>query len=102
MAGTKSIRIEPERLTSTAGNVEAAAGRYQQAYTRLFSEVDTMQAAWDGADNQAFANQVRGFKEDLQRMKTLMDEYAQFLRQSATAYTNTQNHVIEQAKRLVN
>lgn len=94
------IVVTPQELTSAAGAIENLSGEYAQTYTALFSDVSALQAAWQGKDNQAFTTQIEGFKNDFEKMKALMDEYATFLRNAATNYTNTQNAVTEAAGRL--
>ena len=60
-----------------------------------------MKASWDGKDNLAFTDQVAGFKDDLEKMYTLMLDYAEFLKKSAKAYRETQNTVVSEARKLV-
>ncbi len=94
------IVVTPQELTTTAGLIENLSGDYAQIYSALFSDVSALQAAWQGKDNQAFTRQIEGFRDDFDRMKSLMDEYATFLKNAATNYTNTQNAVAEAASRL--
>ena len=97
-----SITVQPKELETTAGNIETMAADYESLYTRLFTEVDNMAAAWQGADNVAFTSQIKGFLEDFQNMKTLMMEYGEFLRNAAKLYTETQQDRVAQAQRLTN
>jgi len=99
---TRKITVTPERLTTAAGNIETAAGEYQRTYTQLYSEVERMRAAWDGADNVSYTTQISGFQDDFQLMYKLMTDYAQFLRMSAKQYETTQNEIIQSAQTLVN
>ena len=94
------IVVTPQELTNAAVAIEGLAGDYSQIYTALFSDVGALQSAWQGKDNQAFTTQIEGFKNDFEMMKELMDEYATFLRNAATNYTNTQNAIVEAAGRL--
>lgn len=52
--------------------------------------------------NEAFINQIAGFKDDFAKMHTLMLNYADYLRKSAKAYRETQQNVITQARSLQN
>lgn len=97
-----SITVDPEKLTSAASAIETEAGEYKRLYEQLFTETANMRAAWDGADNEAFTNQIEGFRADFNAMYSLMSAYAEFLRQTANTYSNTQNEVISGAKRLAN
>lgn len=99
---SRSIMVTPEKLEQAAAQIEQMKADYNRIYMQLFSEVDGMGAAWQGADNQAFVNQIKGFMDDFQKMENLMQEYADFLKMSAKTYRNTQNEIINAAKRLTN
>jgi WXG100 family type VII secretion target len=99
---TRKITVTPEQLTGAAEKIEQSAGDYQRTYTKLYSEVESMRAAWDGTDNVAYTTQVKGFQDDFTLMYKLMTEYAQFLRMSAKQYETTQNEIIQAAQTLVN
>jgi len=96
------LRVEPEVLETTAQKIETQASDYEATYKSLFDEVDGMAAIWQGEDNVAFVNQVKGFMDDYQKMTALMKEYSQFLKQSATAYKTTQQDVTAKARTLTN
>ena len=96
------IMVDPAKLNSAAGKMEQQAADYAKIYGQLFTEVEGMAKAWQGADNLAYTTQINGFKDDLNQMKKLMDDYAAFLKQSATAYKITQDQIVNQAKTLTN
>lgn len=98
----RSITVDPAKLDSASAKIDQQAGDYERVYKQLFNEVDGMAAAWQGADNLAYVNQVKGFMDDLQKMTELMRQYSEFLKMSATTYRNTQSEVINAAKRLSN
>ncbi len=94
--------VDPTVLETSAKKMDEQASDYEQQYNKLFSDVDGMAAAWQGADNLAFVGQIKGFMDDFQKMTALMRQYSQFLKESATTYRNTQNDIITQAKTLAN
>lgn len=96
------IQVTPEQLESTAGRIEGLAGDYKTQYDQLYSETDAMASGWQGKDNIAFTEQIAGFKDDFNKMHTLMLNYAEFLRQAAKAYRDTQDTVVTEARRLAN
>jgi len=98
----RTIVVDPTKLTTASTNISAQADDYEKQYKQLFDEVDGMAAAWQGADNQAFASQIKGFMDDFQQMVALMRQYAEFMSQSAKDYTQTQNDTIAAAKKLTN
>jgi WXG100 family type VII secretion target len=98
----RSIQVDPAKLEAAASRIDQQAGDYERIYKALFSEVDGMGAAWQGTDNMAFVTQIKGFMDDFQKMSTLMRQHSEFLKMSAKTYRETQNEVVNAAKRLTN
>lgn len=98
----RKITVTPEQLTSASEKIDSLAADYQKVYMKLYTEIENMKSAWDGADNVAFTTQVQGFEDDFQLMYKLMLEYSEFLKTSAQMYTQTQDDIISQAAKLVN
>lgn len=96
----RSIMVEPERLEATAGNIEDADRDYDRIYQAIYDQVDKMSVSWQGKDNTAFTNQIKSFEDDLRQISIIMRQYADFLRNSARAYRETQNEIADQAGRL--
>lgn len=98
----RTIQVTPEQLESAAGRIESLAADYKTQYDALYSETNAMASTWNGKDNTAFVDQIAGFKDDFEKMHTLMLNYADFLRKSAKAYRDTQDTVVSEARKLVN
>ena len=99
--GTK-IKVTPALLVSTASRIESLASDYKKQYDLMYSETGAMAAEWGGKDNLAFIEQISGFKDDFEKMRSLMTSYADFLRKSAKSYSDTQTTIVNNAKRLTN
>ncbi|QMV40488.1 WXG100 family type VII secretion target [Cohnella cholangitidis] len=98
----RTIVVDPSKLESASQKMDSQSAEYEKLYNQLFNEVDGMAANWKGADNVAFVSQIKGFQDDFQKMKQLMNQYSEFLKNSAKTYRETQNETINQAKRLTN
>ena len=98
----RTIQVTPEQLESAAGRIEGLAADYKSQYDALYNETNAMASTWQGKDNTAFVDQIAGFKDDFEKMHTLMLNYADFLRKSATAYRDTQDSVVSEARKLIN
>lgn len=99
---SKKIKVDTAELQNAASLMKSQIEDYRTLYTTLFSEVDGMAAHWQGADNIAFTEQIKGFMDDFQAMEQSMTEYATFLEQCSTTYSQTQENVIASAKTLTN
>lgn len=96
------ISVEPQALETSAVRIDEQCGAYERTYQQLYQCVDAMQAGWQGKDNLAYANQLRGFEQDFVSMSRLMRNYAEFLRTSARAYRSTQDDRAAKARTLTN
>ena len=93
------IIVDPSRLENTAGNIESKNNDYQRIYNSLYSEVDKMSASWQGKDNEAFINKIKTFKDDFKQISIILNQYSEFLRNSARAYRETQDELYRAAIR---
>ncbi|WP_138755920.1 WXG100 family type VII secretion target [Paenibacillus sinopodophylli] len=98
----RKIVVDPAKLTSASQKMDGMVAEYVKQYTLLFTEVEGMGAAWQGKDNVAFVNQIKGFQDDFTRMKEITSEYASFLKTSADRYTATQSNLESSARKLTN
>lgn len=100
MASIVSIKVTPTELRTAASKIREQLEDYTTQYTKLFSHVDDMAAAWQGKDNTAFTTQINATLENFQSMKSLLEEYATFLEKSAQTYEDTQTQLTTAAKQL--
>ncbi len=98
----RTIEVTPEMLESAAKKINGLAGEYKTQYDALYKETGNMATTWNGKDNQAYINQINGYKDDFEKMQNLMISYADFLTKSAKSYRDTQDTVVANAKKLVN
>ncbi|MCM1217689.1 MAG: WXG100 family type VII secretion target [Lachnospiraceae bacterium] len=97
----ESIKVTPESLIAKAAQVDSEASEYYNEYRGLLSDVESLTGSdWTGEDANAFREKVEGFEPDFNKMKELMNEYANFLREAAKNYQNTQENVIANIKSL--
>lgn len=94
------ISVETIEIKDASDHVKKKAAEYEEEYTDLFKTVKSLEEAWAGKDNVAFADQIEGFRDDFDRMKDLMVEYSSFLSKTYDAYTTAQNELEKKAKTL--
>ena len=102
MKKMRTIIVEPAVLDSSASAMEQVNTEYQQAFMRLYEQVDALKVAWQGKDNQAFTTQIQGYNEEFRQISALMSQYSEFLRSTARAYRDTQADLVSQVSRLTN
>lgn len=98
----RKITVEAEQLESCAARMEEKSQDYNSHCNELFSAVDAMHSAWQGADNTAFTNRISSYESDFRSLHLLANEYCEFLRNSARAYRDTQDELTSLANSLGN
>lgn len=98
----KIIKVTPKELNDAALKITNLAAEYKGQYDSLYEVTSNMASSWSGEDNTAFVNQIAGFKDDFEKMRKMMDNYAEFLTNSAKAYSDTQSATVTEARKLVN
>ena len=96
----RQIIVEPTRLEDSASKVESYDSDYQRVYSLLYEEVDKMASVWQGKDNTMFTNKIKEFEDDFRQISILLRQYAEFLRNTARAYRETQDELYNAASRL--
>ena len=98
----KTILVEPAVLENSAQVMEGYQQQYLETIARLYQGIDTLSSGWQGKDNNAFVNQIQGYRDDFQKISSLLTQYIEFLRNAAVAYRQTQEELAAQAMRLTN
>ena len=98
----RKIKVTPEQLEKAATLINGLAEDYRRLYEQFYKETGAMADSWKGEDNMAFINQIDGFKQDFNNMHGHMQDYVEFLNNSARAYRTTQENAVLEAKKLVN
>ena len=99
----KQFSVESfEALGNASKQLQAHSETYTQIYTQLMQEASTMGAAWEGADNQAFVEQINGFTEELKAMAQKLATASQALEKQRANYVERQDLNITTVKKLTN
>ncbi|EOS36886.1 WXG100 family type VII secretion target [Lachnospiraceae bacterium A4] len=95
------IKVTPQTLRNQAAKVDQEAQNYYAEYQGLIRDVDDLVSEdYRGADADAFKNKVFNFEQDFNKMRELMHEYADFLRQAADNYASTQSNALNSINNL--
>ena len=98
----KTIRVTPEELGAAAKKMFDHSTTYRKIYALLMQDAETMGSAWEGDDNRAFVEQIRGFCQKLEDMAKKLELAGTALKQQQENYAKRQQANIEQVKKLPN
>lgn len=98
----KNIQVDPSKLDTTSAKLEELSTTYSSIAKQLMMDATTMGDAWQGEDNQAFCNQIKGFTEELEQMAKKLKSASETLKQQSTNYKNRQDAITSAVKNLAN
>ena len=99
----ESLKVDTQRLRDQATKVEDEATDYVNTYEKLYQDVETFTTTdYTGDEGEAFREQIEGFRDDFQKMKKLMDDYASYLRTAAQTYDDTKADSVTKIRSLQN
>lgn len=98
----RKISVDPLILESVAHKIVEYSEEYKRLYSLLNQDVEALQSAWQGKDNIAFTTRIKGFNDDFNHMAMLLNQYQTYLKNTATAYRQTQESLVHDVNRLAN
>lgn len=85
--GTDSLRATANKIINTAGD-------FFTSYSGMYTEIDSnLKTNWVGADSDAFNAGVHEVEPKFKQMYELMQDFAQFLLQTADAYDQQEQDI---------
>ena len=94
--------LSTEELEKASNSLKKISESYTEIYRKIFQEVDTMGEAWQGADNEAYVAQIKGFCEELKQMADKVLTASTTLKTQKDNYDNRQQENITAVKKLTN
>ena len=99
----KAIKVTSlDEMERAAGKLQKIAQNYRNISGKLMQQAKTMGAAWDGADNRAFVEQITGFTEELKAMANRLDTSGKTLSRQRANYAARQEANMTAVRRLIN
>ena len=92
--------VTPENMRNIANQIDNLANDYANLYNNnLFQQLVStdLTDAYKGTDAQTLIESLRSYQVPFDAMKKQLDEYAKFLRSTATSYENTRDALRQEA-----
>ncbi len=99
----KNINVSSfEELAHTSQTLQTLSETYMRIANQLMQQAQTMGAAWEGADNQAFVERITGFTDDLQKMSDKVLQASEIIKNIHDNYVARQDDNIGKVNTLQN
>lgn len=89
MEGT--LRVDPQKLISTADEFGAAGGQVRSLTDRMLSIVDSLKSIWEGDAATTYNTKFHQLEDDMNRMYRMIDEHVKDLNEMAQRYIEAEN-----------
>lgn len=93
------VVVDSGDMRKLARRLEQLSDEYQYIYEReLYGRItEQIRAAYKGVDAEAMIHGLEEFRNDFNRMKNVIDQYAAHLRQAAMRYDDAQAELASHA-----
>lgn len=89
MEGT--LRVDPQKLISTADEFGTTGGQVKSLTDRMLSIVDSLKAVWEGDAATTYNTKFHQLEDDMNRMYRMIDEHVKDLNEMAQRYIEAEN-----------
>ncbi len=80
------LLVTPEEMRSTADNVESVQSQVTNITQQMLDEARSLASVWEGDAATAYINKFNTLEDDMQRMRDMLLEHVNDLRQMADLY----------------
>lgn len=98
----KIISVEPGQLKAKGNELEELSNAFNEITKNLIRHAETMGDAWQGADNLAFVEQIKGIIPKMNLMVDKLKNAGLTLKQQAKNYDDKRSDNIAQVQKLNN
>lgn len=98
MAST--LKVDTSQIEAAKNKIEGLKGEFEDSWNKVLANNDELKNTWSGVDNQAFANQVEGFKDDFEALTNNLEAYIAFLTKARAEYAKAQTDMKTEASKL--
>lgn len=94
------LSVNMETVKQMGLNVEEQSSLYNQEVASIYSEIDDLKNNWQGVDSDKYTEQVYSYKETIENLGRVIEQYGTFLLNTADTYTKLQEDITSNAGRL--
>ena len=94
------IKANYAEMEVSASKIISAANAYRVEVKNLYNDIDNLNNVWKGTDNLEYVNKVNSYKDDINTLGEVVENYGKFLNRSAQIIKGTQNDIAANARRL--
>lgn len=93
--------VTTERLIDSAAIIEEKTAKYNEAWAKLYAELETLKGSkWKGTANDTFNQRLESYRTTFEEMSKVITGYVEFLRNASGNYVKTEEALADSASTL--
>lgn len=95
-----NFEVDTTKLKNSADKIEGYNKEYEQNYTKMYGEVDSLSVNWKGTSSDTFNQALNDARDNYKKLNDALKEYVENLRIIAGNYESTETNVTANANNL--
>lgn len=95
-----NISADMQGIRSLGQNIQGKASEYASEVNKIYNAVEELKNGWQGADNQSYVTKVNEYKETIENLGKVIEDYGTFLIQTSESLQQLQDDIASAAGRL--
>ena len=95
-----NISANMDAIRTLGTNVQGYASEYIGEVNKIYGYVEELKNGWQGADNQSYVQKVNEYKETITNLGKVIEDYGNFLVDTANHMQSVQDEISAAAGRL--
>ncbi len=95
-----SMRVETGELKKSANIIEDKTARYTAEWTKIYTEIASLNVDWKGQSSEMFNKQIEGYRNDFQELGNILKSYTEYLKITADTIEKNEQTLQEAANGL--
>ena len=95
-----NLSVNMETVRQLGKTVGDQAAEYNTEIANIYSVIDDVKSAWQGTDSTTYTSQVEGYRASMEALGKVIEQYGQFLLNTADTYQKLQDDIMSNAGKL--
>lgn len=95
-----NLSVNMETVRTMGKTVSDQAAEYNNEITNIYAAIDAVKSVWQGSDSASYTSQVEGYRASMEALGKVIEQYGQFLLNTADTYTKLQEDITSNAGKL--
>lgn len=95
-----NLSVNMETVRALGKTVGDQAAEYNNEIANVYSVIDDVKNAWQGSDSASYTSQVEGYRASMEALGKVVEQYGQFLLNTADTYQKLQDDITANAGKL--